>query len=106
MGRRTSRGKVEQDATEDVGGQLLLSFALLEGLLPMSGSKLEDAGLGPAREQAEEVADVAERLDVVKPSAGQERDKAGVGHRAVVAADEQPVAAADDLPAQVELGDV
>jgi hypothetical protein len=57
--RRKSAREVEQDATEDVGGQLLLSFALLEGLLPVGGSELEDAALGPAREQAEKVADVA-----------------------------------------------
>ncbi len=106
MGRGTSRRKVEQNATEDVGGQLLLSFALLEGLLPIGGSELEDAGIGPAREQAEEIPDVAERLDVVQASAGEERDETGVGHRAVVAADEEPVATADDLPAQVELGNV
>src|ERR1700742_2327416 len=106
MGRGTSRRKVEQNATEDVGGQLLLSFALLEGLLPVGGSELEDACLGPAREQAEEIPDVAERLDVVEASAGEERDETGVGHRAVVAADEEPVATADDLPAQVELGNV
>src|SRR5258706_2616039 len=106
MGRRTSRRKVEQDATEDVGSQLLLSFALLEGLLPIRGSELEDAGLGPAREQAEQVADVAERLDVVKPSAGEERDEARVGDGAVVAADKEPVSSSQDLPAQVELGNV
>src|ERR1700742_4995374 len=106
MGRGTSRRKIEQNATEDVGGQLLLSFALLEGLLPVGGGEFEDAGLGPAREQAEEGADVAERLDVVQTSAGEERNEAGVGHGAVVTADEEPVAAPNDLPAQVELGDV
>ena len=106
MGRGTSRRKIEQNATEDVGCQLLLSFALLEGLLPIGGGELEDASFRPAREQAEEIADVAERLDVVQASAGEERDEAGVGHGAVVAADEEPVAAPDDLAAQVELGDV
>ena len=75
MGRGTSRRKVEQDATEDVGGQLLLSFAFARGLLPVGGSELEHAGLGPGREQAEEIADVTERLDVVEASTGDERDE-------------------------------
>src|ERR1700753_2717305 len=106
MGRGTSRRKIEQNATEDVGAQLLLSFALLEGLLPVGGSEFENAGLGPAREQAEEVANVAERLDVVQTSAGEERNETGVGHGAVFTADEEPVAGADDLPTEVGLGGV
>src|ERR1041384_7654304 len=106
MGRGTSRRKIEQDSTEDVGGQLLLSFALLESLLPVGGSEFENAGFRPAREEAKEIPDVAKRLDVVQASAGEERNEPGVGHGAVVAADEEPVAAPDDLSAQVELGDV
>ena len=98
MGRSGRRR--EHDATEDVGGQLLLSLALLEGLLPVGGSELEDAVPRPAREQAEEIADVAEWLDVVKPSACEERDEARVGYSPVVAANEEPVSTPDDLPAQ------
>ena len=92
MGRGRSRRKVEQDATEDVGGQLLLSFALLEGLLPVGRSKLEDAVSRPARERTEAIADVAEGLDVVHASAREERDKARVRDGAVVTADEEPIA--------------
>src|SRR6478672_9920467 len=106
MGRGRSRRKVEQDAAEGIGGQLLLSFALLEGLLPVGGSELEDAALGPARQQAEEIAHVAVGLEVVEPCARKERDEAGVGHGAVVAAGEEPVSATDDLAAQIQLGDV
>lgn len=95
MSHGTSGRKIEQNATKDVGGQLLLSFALLEGLLPIGGSELEDASFRPAREQAEQIADVAERLDVVPARAGEEQHEAHVGHGTVVAADEEPVGAAD-----------
>jgi hypothetical protein len=50
MGRGTLRRVVEQNTTEDVGGQLLLSFALLGRLLPVGGRELEDAGFGQLRD--------------------------------------------------------
>ena len=40
--RGTGRRR-QHDATEDVGEHLLLSFGLLESLLPVSGSELENA---------------------------------------------------------------
>ena len=106
MVRRRSRRQVEQDAAEDVGGQLLLSFALLEGLLPVGGGELEDAVARPGWEQAEQVPDVDERIELVETGAREKRDEAGVGHAAVVAADEDPVPTPGDLSTQVELGDV
>src|SRR5688572_18247744 len=104
MGR--SRSLREQHAPENVGGQLFLSFALLEGLFPVGGSELENAALGPGREQAEKVADVAERLDAMEPGAGEQRDEARVGDAAIVTPDEEPVSTPEDLPAEVELADV
>lgn len=90
MGRRPRSGEAEADATEDVGVQLLLSFALLESAAPVGGSELEDAVAGPAGQQAEQVAEVAEGLDVVEPAARYERDEGGVRLGAVLAADEEP----------------
>src|SRR4029079_7267100 len=104
MGR--SRGRRKQHSSEDVSGQLFLSFGLLESLFPVEGSELEDAVAGPAGQQAEQVADVAERLDAVEAGTWQERYAASVGDPAVVAADEEPIASAENLPAQIELTDV
>src|SRR5207244_9422651 len=100
-GRRRKR-----DTSKDVGEQLLLSFGLLESLLPIDGCELEQAIGRPGADEAEQVADVAVRFDVVEAGAGQQRNEGGVGEGAVVAADEKPVSAAEDLPVQVELADV
>ena len=48
----------ERDLTEDVRSEPLLSVLLLESLLPVGGGELEDALHRPAREEAEEVAQV------------------------------------------------
>jgi len=61
----------------DIGDDTL-AVGFFQGLLPVRGSELEGAVSGPAREQVEEVADVAGRLDVVEASAREERDEAGV----------------------------
>jgi hypothetical protein len=37
----------ERDLAEDVGGETLLSVSLLQSLLPVDGSELEDALRGP-----------------------------------------------------------
>jgi len=84
----------------------LPSVALLEGLAPSGGRALEQAVFGPAGHQAQQVAQVCERFNLVKAAAGQERDEGGVHLCAVVAAHEEPVLPADDLPAQVQLADV
>src|SRR5882672_10861019 len=96
--RKRSGRRGEQHATKDVGGQLLLSFDLLESLLPIGGSELEDALVRPARQQAEHVAQIGERLDVVEPGAGKQRNEDRVDPGAVIAADEEPVSTAEDLP--------
>ena len=92
---RGSGRRRQQDATEDVGGQLLLSFGVLEGLLPIGGSELEQTIPGPARDEAEEIAQVREGLDVVEASAGEQRNEDGVHERAVVAAHEEPIFATE-----------
>jgi len=89
-GKRQSRSRAEQDAAEDVGGQLLLSFGLLESLLPVGGSELEDAAAGPAGQQDEQVAEIADGLEPVEPAAGEQGDEDGVGLGPVLAADKEP----------------
>jgi hypothetical protein len=86
-----SRRKRKRSTAEDVGEQLLLSFGLLEGLLPIQGSELEQAIVGPGTDQAEQVADLAVRLDTVEASAGEQRNEDGIDGGSVVAADEEPV---------------
>ena len=86
-----SRGKRKRSAAEDVGEQLLLSFGLLEGLLPIQGSELEQAIGRPRADEAEQIADVPVRLDGVEASAGEQRDEDGVDSGAVVAPNEEPV---------------
>src|SRR5262245_40706641 len=98
--RKPSRRRCEKDAAEDVGGQLLLRFDVLESLLPIGGSELENAMAGPAGQEAEEIARVREGLDAVQTGAGQERDEDGVGSGPVLASDEDPVATTEDLAAQ------
>ena len=62
--------ELEDRAPHDMGGEPLLSFGLLEGLLPVAGGQLEDAVLGPAGQQAEQVAEVGFGLDFVQVAAG------------------------------------
>src|SRR3954454_8155226 len=84
-------GQPEDQPTEDVAVEGLLRLALLESLSPVGWGELEDAASGPTGQEAQQVAEVAERLDAVESAAGQERNKDGVHLGAVVAAAEQPV---------------
>src|SRR5260370_15082095 len=99
-------GLLEVAAAEDVGGEPLLSVILLESLAPVERRELEDATRGPARQQAEEIAQVRARLDAVQLAAGEERDEGGVHFGGLVGADEEPVDAALDLAAERVLRDV
>ena len=92
---RGTSHQAEDDATEDVRVEGLLSLAFLEGLAPVGGGELEDAVAGPARKQAEQVTDVRQGLDPVQAAAGQERDEGGVDLASVVAANEEPIFSAD-----------
>src|SRR5437870_12407836 len=97
---------LERDTTEDVGGETLLSVWLLEGLVPVERGELEDATGGPAGDEAEEVAQVAQRLDAVELAAGEQRHEGRVDLGGLVIADEEPVLATDHLAAQRLLADV
>lgn len=76
---------------EDVGVETLLSVAILEGLLPVERGELQNAANGPAREEAEEVAQVSPGLEVVELAAREQGDEGGVDFSGVVVADEEPV---------------
>ena len=91
--RKPSRRRVEEHPSKDVGGQLLLSLGFLEGLLPIGGRELENAVVGPARQEAEEIAEVGERLDLVEPGAGEQRDEDGVDAAGIGTSEEQPISA-------------
>src|SRR4051812_12189319 len=94
---------VERGLTEDVADQPLLSLWLLESLLPVQGRELEDTATGPARQEAEQVPQVTERLDTVQLGAGEQRDEDGIDLPRVVVSDEEPIPPGDDLPAQRQL---
>src|SRR5258707_59938 len=49
---------IERGATKDIGGESLLSVVLIEGLLPVDGSKFENAAHRPGWQQAEQIAQV------------------------------------------------
>jgi hypothetical protein len=83
---RGSGQRRKRDSLEDVGSQLLLSFGLLECLLPVGGSELEQAIVGPSADEAEQVADVAVRFDAPEACAGEKRNEGGVCEGAIVAA--------------------
>src|SRR4051812_49436443 len=98
--------QAERGAPEDVGVEPLLSVLVLEGLLPVDGGQVEDAGAGPAREQAEEIAEVAPGLDVVELAAREQGDEGCVDLAGVVAPDEQPVFSAHRFTPEGALGAV
>ena len=96
----------ERDSAEDVAGEALLCFWLLESLLPEGRGELEEAILGPPAQEAEDIAEVSPGLDAVELAAGEEGDEDRVDAGAFVAAEKQPVLATEDLAAEVALGDV
>jgi len=98
--------QTEGGAPEDVGVELLLSVLILEGLLPLGGGEFEDAAARPAGKQAEEIAQVGPRLDVVELATGQQGDEGGVDLACIVAPDEEPVLAADRLAPQGAFGPI
>jgi hypothetical protein len=66
---RGSGRRRKHDAAEEVGGQLFLSFGLLESLLPIGGSELEQSIDGPGSDQAEQVPEIAVGFDAVEACA-------------------------------------
>jgi len=77
---------------------------VLAGGAPVQRSELEQAVHGPARDQAEDVAQVAPGLDAVELAAREQGDEVGIDLCGVVAADEEPVLPADDLATELALG--
>jgi len=96
----------QRNLTEDVLSETALSVVVLESLLPVGGSELEDAGSGPRGKEAEEVAEIGPGLDFVDAKAGEQGDEGRVGLGTVLAADKHPVASAHSLPSELQLGDV
>jgi hypothetical protein len=71
-----------------VGVELLSDVGARGGLGEVRRCELEHARALPAREQAEEIAQVGPRLEAVELAAREQRAEGGVGLGAVVAADE------------------
>src|SRR5665213_4550412 len=80
--------RAEGCAPEDVGVEPLLSVLVLEGLLPVERCELQDSADRPARQEAEEVAEIGVGLDVVELAARQQRDEGGVDLGGVVGTDD------------------
>src|SRR5262249_54847822 len=97
---------VERSLAEDVSGESLLNVLILGGVLPEGRSQFEHAAVRPARQQAEQVAQVGPRLDAVKLAARQQRHEGRVDLAGVVAADEKPVAPANDFAPQLQLAPI
>jgi hypothetical protein len=70
----------------------------------MLGREFEETGRGPVGDQTEEVSQVSPWLELVLLAAGDQGDESSVPLGAVVAADEEPVLAADGLSAELALG--
>jgi hypothetical protein len=103
---RWSSSKPEGGTPEHVVVETLLSVLVLEGLLPVEGSELQDAPSGPAGEKAEQVAEVGPGLEVMQLGAREQRDEGDVEIGGGVASDEEPVLASDCFPPQGAFGAV
>src|SRR5262252_7657233 len=96
----------KRELAKDVSGETLLSVLLLDGLVPVDRGELEHASMRPAGQQAEQVAQVAPGLDRVKLAACEQRDEGRVDLACVVAADEEPVAAAHNLTPELKFAPI
>jgi hypothetical protein len=85
-----------------VDGESLPDLGARRGLGEARRRELEHTRAPPAREQAEEIVQVGPRLEAVELAA-RERRGGGIALGAVVAADEEPVLAADGLALQLPL---
>jgi hypothetical protein len=63
----------------------------LESLLPISGSKFENAAGGPARQQAKKVSQISKRLNRMELSTSQKRNKTGVDFATFVVSNKNPI---------------
>src|SRR5256885_1691071 len=97
-GERSERGVAKRVARE-----ALLNVGVLESLEPVCRCEIEDAGLRPLGEKAEEVAQVCPRLETVELAAGEQGHEDRVRLRSVIAADEEPVLASDGFAPKLPL---
>jgi len=104
--RERSVARVEREFSERILLEERLHVGALTRFVPGDGSEIEETMLGPAREETEDVAQIGPRLDVAESAAREEGGEEGVDGATVVAADEEPVLAADGLAAQRELAHV
>ena len=84
-------GGREDSAAEGIAVEEPTSVRLLERLAPAERREVEDAAARPRRQEAEEVAQIAPRLDAVELAAREQRDEGRIDVAGVVAADERPV---------------
>jgi hypothetical protein len=85
----SDRGGRQRDEPEDVNVESPLNLRLLGCSSPKRGCQLQDATGGPARQEAEEVAQVRPRFESLQLAAGEERCERGVDLAGVVVADER-----------------
>jgi hypothetical protein len=67
----------------------LLDIGVLTRLAPSNRRKVEEPVLWPARQQAEDIAQVGPWLDVAESAAREQRSEGGIDGTRVVAADEE-----------------
>lgn len=98
--------QTEGGALEDVGFEPLLSFLILEGLVPTKRGEFEDAAARPVGKQAEQISQIGPRLNVVELATGQQGDEGSVHLTCVVVPDEEPIFAANRLASEGAFGPV
>lgn len=103
---RGSGRRRKQNATEDVRVEPLLSLGLLESLLPVHRGEFEQAMLGPARQEAEQIAQVDLRVESVHARASEQGNEDGVHDSGIVAAEEELVFPAEHFAPEVKLADI
>jgi hypothetical protein len=86
--RRAFTRGLRELLTEPIGGQLGCDLLGGGGRGPVELGEVKGAVFGSTRQEAEEVADVADRLAAMQAGAGEKGDEGGVGEGAVFAAQE------------------
>ena len=95
-----------RNTVEKVGLEALTSIGVLECLLPVFGSQLEDPVFRPVGEQDENISDISPGFDAVELAGGDERGEDTVPFTAVFTAQEEPIFSADNLLTEIELAEV
>ncbi len=87
--------RAEGELAVGIGGELRAHVVARRRGGPVHGGELEDLVLGPAREQAQQVAQVGPRLDADHATAREERGEHGVDVPTLVAAQEDRIRSTD-----------